>query len=139
MCTLYTFIFVLCTLYLGESVLGKLVLLSVTDKVNISLHLQCLRYKILPSGLWAEICCKRGGKGLSGRIGTFSGPILEQIGTFIVICTKMPKTLVPIRTKSQNRDLRASTAYILLVTLHIIYRLCRPFSPIHKYYRQISK
>ena len=44
--------------------------------------IQCLRYKILPSGLCAEICCNRGKKGLSGRIGTFSGPILEQIGTF---------------------------------------------------------
>ena len=43
---------------------------------------QCLRYKILPSGLCAEICCNRGKKGLSGWIGTFSGPILEQIGTF---------------------------------------------------------
>ena len=31
----------------------------------------------------------RGKKGLSGRIGTFLGPILEQIGTFIVICTEM--------------------------------------------------
>ena len=43
---------------------------------------QCARYKFLPSGLCAEICCNRGKKGLSGRIGTFSGPILEQIGTF---------------------------------------------------------
>ena len=49
---------------------------------RIVLHLQCLHYKILPSGLCAELCCKRGRKGLLGRIGTFSGPILEQIGTF---------------------------------------------------------
>ena len=45
-------------------------------------HLQCLRYKILPSGLCAEICCNRGKKGLPGRIGTFSVPMLEQIGTY---------------------------------------------------------
>ena len=43
---------------------------------------QHARYKFLPSGLCAEKCCNRGKKGLSGRIGTFSGPILEQIGTF---------------------------------------------------------
>ena len=43
---------------------------------------QCLHYKMLPSGLCAEICCQRRKKGLSGRIGTFSGPILEQIRTF---------------------------------------------------------
>ena len=43
---------------------------------------QCSRYRILPSWLCAEICCNRGKKGLSGRIRTFSGLILEQIGTF---------------------------------------------------------
>ena len=30
----------------------------------------------------AEICCNMGKKGLSGRIGTYSGPILDHIGTF---------------------------------------------------------
>ena len=44
--------------------------------------IQCLRYKILPSGLCAEMCCNRGKKGLPGQIGPFSGPILEQTGTF---------------------------------------------------------
>ena len=44
---------------------------------------QCLHYRILPSGLCAEICCNRGEKkDFPGRIGTFSGLILEQIGTF---------------------------------------------------------
>ena len=54
---------------------------------------QCFPSKMLPSGLCAELCCNGGEKGLSGRIGTFSGPILEQIGTFIVICTKMQNCL----------------------------------------------
>ena len=44
--------------------------------------MQCSQYKILPTGLCAEICCSRGKKGLSGRIRTLSGLILEQIGTF---------------------------------------------------------
>ena len=51
-------------------------------KTSNLLLVQCLHYKILPSGLCAEICYNRGKKGLSGRIETFSGPLLEQIGTF---------------------------------------------------------
>ena len=64
-------------------------------------HLQCSRYRILPSGLCAEICCNRGKKGLSGRIGTFSGPILEQIGTF---CRYLPQNaeLLKIMRKHDN-------------------------------------
>ena len=54
---------------------------SADIKIDLPIK-QCLRYKILPSGLCAETCCNRGKKGLLGRIRTFSGPILEQIRTF---------------------------------------------------------
>ena len=51
------------------------------------------RYKILPSGLGAEIYCNREKKGLSGRIGTFSGPFQGQFGTLFVIFIIMLKKL----------------------------------------------
>ena len=45
--------------------------------ITMRLHcVQCLRYKILPSLLCAEICCNRGIKGLSGRIWIFMEALL---------------------------------------------------------------
>ena len=52
----------------------------------VGAKVQCLCYKILPSRLCAEIWCKRGKKGLSGRIGTFSGADQDLSSLFTPKC-----------------------------------------------------
>ena len=52
-------------------------------------QIQCLRYKILPSGLWAEICCNviGGKKDFPVESGLFRDLFWSRSGPFIAICT----------------------------------------------------
>ena len=61
---------------------------------NYSKCMQWLLYKILRSGLCAEICCNGGKKGLSGRIGTFSGSFQGHFGTLFVIFIIMLRAVI---------------------------------------------
>ena len=54
---------------------------------------QCLRYKILPSGLCAEICCNRGKKDFQEESGLFRDLFWSRSGPFVAICTKMQNCL----------------------------------------------
>ena len=75
---------------------------------NYSKCMQWLLYKILRSGLCAEICCNGGKKGLSGRIWTFSGPFQAHFGTLFVIFIIMLKNFkIAQSTKKFHNNSRA--------------------------------
>ena len=60
------------------------------DLLQFSICLkQWIHYKILPSGLCAEICCNRGKKDFQVESGSFQG----HIGTLVAIFIKMLKNL----------------------------------------------
>ena len=51
------------------------------QSVLLNKKIQCLHNNKFPSGLLKYVVIRRK-KAFSGRIGTYSGPILDQIGTF---------------------------------------------------------
>ena len=75
-------------------------------------------------------------KGLSGRIGTFSGPILEQIGTLVVIFIEMLKNLkIAYSTKKYS----TTTVGLFLFSDILSSLFMGHFCSLVTFWRQINK